>query len=211
VYYTRPAAQIRPLLVLLATALAMSLCARGVSAQTGAPLTIDPSMTRGPADAPVTIVEFSDYECPACRQAQQALGLVLREFPGRVRLVYKDFPLRFHAGAEPAAVAARCAAEHGRFWEYHDFLFLTQPAFARADLLTYATRLGLPRDAFIACLDGGRYRPAVSVDVREGRAAGVTGTPTFFVNGRRMVGIQSIEMFREAVQDALEDAGVKSP
>jgi len=136
---------------------------------------------------------------------------VLAEFPGRVRLVYKDFPLRFHAGAEPAAVAARCAAEHGRFWEYHDFLFITQPAFSRDDLLLYATRLGLPRDAFTACLDAGRYRPAVRIDVSEGRAAGVTGTPTFFVNGRRLVGIQSIETFREAVQDALDDAGVKRP
>src|SRR5262249_26765314 len=112
-------------------------------------------------------------------------------------------------GAEPAAVAARCAAEHGLFWEYHDFLFLTQPAFGRADLLLYATRLGLPREAFVACLDAGRYRPAVRIDVSEGRAAGVTGTPTFFVNGRRLVGIQSVEAFREAVQDALDDAGIK--
>jgi protein-disulfide isomerase len=108
-------------------------------------------------------------------------------------------------------VAARCAAEHGRFWEYHDFLFLTQPAFSRDDLLTYATRLGLPRDAFATCLDTGRYRPAVKTDVSEGRAAGVTGTPTFFVNGRRLVGIQSIATLREAVQDALDDAGVKRP
>ena len=144
-----------------------------------------------------------------CRRAQQALGAVLAEFPGRIRLVYKDFPLRFHAGAEPAAVAARCAAEHGRFWEYHDFLWVAQPAFSHEDLVLYATRLGLPLDAFTACLDSERYRPAVRVDVSEGRAAGVTGTPTFFVNGRRLVGIQSIETFREAVQDALDDAGVK--
>jgi len=213
VYYTRAIAKRVVALVLLATATTVIpfVWASGAPAQTGAPFTIDPAMTKGPTDAPVTIVEFSDYQCPACRRAQQALSVVLGEFAGRVRLVYKDFPLRFHAGAEPAAVAARCAAEHGRFWEYHDFLWITQPAFARDDLLLYAARLGLPREAFAGCLDTGRYRAAVAGDVREGHAAGVTGTPTFFVNGRRMVGIQSIETFREAVQDALDDLGVKRP
>lgn len=132
---------------------------------------------------------------------------MLAEFPGKVRLVYKDFPLPFHAGAEPAALAARCAGEHGRFWEYHDLLFVAQPAFARSDLLTYAARLDVPLRAFADCLDGGRLRPAVRADVQEGRAAGVTGTPTFFVNGRRMVGVQSLESFREAVMGALRQAG----
>ena len=212
-YYTRAIVKRRPAILLLATLTAVFsfAWAHATAAQTEALFTVNPAMTKGPADAPVTIVEFSDYQCPACRRAQEALSVVLGEFPGRVRLVYKDFPLRFHAGAEPAAVAARCAAEHGRFWEYHDFLWITQPAFARDDLLLYATRLGLPREAFAACLDAGRYRAAVAGDVREGHAAGVTGTPTFFVNGRRMAGIQSIEAFREAVQDALDDAGVKRP
>ena len=136
---------------------------------------------------------------------------MLAEFPGKVRLVFKDFPLPFHPGAEPAAVAARCAAEHGRYWEYHDLLFVAQPAFARSDLILYAHRLGLPPDAFAACLDAGRYRAAVRKDAQEGRAAGVTGTPTFFVNGLRLVGIQSIETFRDAVRDALEDAQGKRP
>jgi protein-disulfide isomerase len=134
------------------------------------------------------------------------LGQVLDEFPGKVRLVFKDFPLSSHAGAEPAAVAARCAGEHGRYWEYHDLLFVAQPAFARSDLLLYAARLGLPREAFAACLDAGRYRAAVREDVQEGRAAGVSGTPTIFVNGLRLVGIHPIETYREAIQDALEDA-----
>jgi len=128
---------------------------------------------------------------------------VVADFPGKVRLVYKDFPLNFHAGAEPAAVAARCAAEHGRFWTYHDLLFTAQPAFSRADLLTYADRLDVPREPFRACLDSGRYRDAVRADIQEGRALGVTGTPTFFVNGRRLVGAQPLQAFREAVEDAL--------
>ena len=136
---------------------------------------------------------------------------MLAEFPGKVRLVFKDFPLRFHSGAEPAALAARCAAEHGRFWEYHDLLFVAQPAFARSDLILYAARLGLPRETFAACLDAGRYRTAVRRDAQEGRAAGVSGTPTVFVNGLRLVGIHPFETFREAVQDALDDAEGRRP
>jgi protein-disulfide isomerase len=137
------------------------------------------------------------------------LDRVLAEFPDKVRLVFKDFPLSFHSDAEPAAMAARCAAEHGRYWEYHDLLFVAQPAFARSDLILYARRLGLPVDAFTACLDSGRYRAAVRKDAQEGRATGVTGTPTFFVNGLRLVGIQPLDTFRDAVQGALEDAAAK--
>ncbi len=129
---------------------------------------------------------------------------MLNEFPDTVRLVFKDFPLKFHAGAEPAAMAARCAGLHGRYWEYHDLLFVAQPAFARADLITYAVRLGLPREAFAACLDDGRFHDAVQADMQEGRAAGVSGTPTFFVNGLRLVGAQPLEAFRAAVKEALE-------
>jgi len=139
------------------------------------------------------------------------LGQVLAEFPDQVRLAYKDFPLDFHAGAEPAAMAARCAGERGRYWEYHDLLFVAQPAFTRADLVTYAARLGLPPEAFAACLDSGQYRDAVRTDMREGRAAGVSATPTFFINGRRLVGSQPLGAFREAVQDALRDADAKRP
>ncbi|HYB42565.1 MAG TPA: thioredoxin domain-containing protein, partial [Candidatus Methylomirabilis sp.] len=112
-------------------------------------------------------------------------------------------------GAEPAAIAARCAKESGRYWEYHDLLFVAQPAFTRADLVLYAKRLGLPQEAFAACLDSGRYRDAVKADAREGRAAGVTATPTFFVNGRKIVGAQPIEVFRQAVLEALGNTTAK--
>ena len=130
----------------------------------------------------------------------------MAEFPDRVRLVYRDFPLDFHAGARPAAEAARCAAAMGRFWEYHDLLFVAQPEFSRDQLVGYAARLGLDRTAFASCLDSGRFREAVDADINEGRARGVRGTPTFFINGRRLVGAQPIDAFREAVRDALEDA-----
>jgi protein-disulfide isomerase len=127
----------------------------------------------------------------------------MAEFPDTVRFVYKDFPLASHQRAVPAAEAARCAGEHGRFWEYHDLLFVGQPALAEADLLTYAARLDVPSASFAACLASGRHRPAVAADAAEGRAAGVRGTPTFFVNERMIVGARPIETFRRAVQDAL--------
>ena len=130
----------------------------------------------------------------------------MAEFPDRVRLVYRDFPLEFHAGARPAAEAARCAAAMGRFWEYHDLLFVAQPEFGREQLVGYAGRLGLDRTAFASCLDSGRFRDAVEADLNEGRARGVRGTPTFFINGRRLVGAQPIDAFREAIRDALEEA-----
>ena len=130
----------------------------------------------------------------------------MAEFPDRVRLVYRDFPLDFHAGARPAAEASRCAAALGRFWEYHDLLFVAQPEFGREQLVGYAKRLGLDQQAFASCLDSGRFRDAVDADINEGRARGVRGTPTFFINGRRLVGAQPIEAFREAIRDALEDA-----
>ena len=131
---------------------------------------------------------------------------MLAEFPDKVQLVYRDFPLDFHAGARPAAEAARCAGAMGRFWEYHDLLFVAQPEFSRDQLVGYAARLGLDRTAFASCLDSGRFRSGVDADISEGRARGVRGTPTFFINGRRLVGAQPVEVFREAIRDALEDA-----
>jgi protein-disulfide isomerase len=135
------------------------------------------------------------------------LGHVLTEFSGKVRLVFKDFPLATHEGAVPAAEAARCAGEQGRFWEYHDLLFVAQPSFSRPELLSYAARLGLSADAFTACIDSGRQRQAVRLDVTEGRAAGVRGTPTFFVNGEVLVGAQPLQAFREAIKKALAGSG----
>src|SRR4029450_11470268 len=131
-------------------------------------------MTRGAESAPVTILEFSDFQCPYCKRAQDTLEQVMREFPGRVRIGFKDFPLAFHPGARPA----------GR-----------------------AGRVGRERASFAGCLDSGRFRDAVERDMTEGRALGITGTPTFFVNGRRLVGAMPVEAFREAVRAALTEDG----
>ena len=137
------------------------------------------------------------------------LGEVLREFPGRVRVVHKDFPLPSHKGARPAAEAARCAAAQGAFWEYHDLLYLAVPNFSREDLVRYAGRLNLDRDAFTVCLDTRRFRKQVETDVAEARAIGIRATPTFLVNGTLLVGAQPIEGFREAVRKALQETGVR--
>jgi protein-disulfide isomerase len=137
------------------------------------------------------------------------LDRVLEEFRGRVRVVHKDFPLPFHAGAFPAAEAARCAGAQGVFWEYHDLLYLSAPDFSRDDLIRYAGRLGIDRAAFTACIDTRRFRKEVEADVAEGRAIGIRGTPAFLVNGTPLMGAQPIEAFREAIREALKAAGAK--
>lgn len=170
---------------------------------------IDPAVARGPADAAVTIMEFSDFQCPSCKRAQQALSQVMKEFEGKIRLVHKDFPVPTHKGALPAALAARCAAAQGVFWEYHDLLYLAVPDFSRDDLVRYAGRLSLDREAFTTCLDTRQFREQVEADVREGRALNLRGTPTFLVNGKPLVGAQPIEAFREAIRDALRETRAK--
>jgi protein-disulfide isomerase len=172
-------------------------------------LNVDPALSRGPADALVTIVEFSDFQCPSCKRAQQALGQIMKEFEGQIRLVHRDYPVPSHQGALPAAEAARCAAAQGVFWEYHDLLYLAVPDFSRDDLVRYAGRLSLDREAFATCLDTHQFRKEIEADVREGRALKLPGTPSFLVNGKPLIGAQPIEAFREAIRDALRDARSK--
>jgi protein-disulfide isomerase len=177
------------------------------AAQEAPRITVDPAMARGPAAATVTIVEWSDYECPYCKRAQEVLRRLQVEFPDTLRLVFKDFPLRSHPGAVPAASAARCAGAQGRYWEYHDLLFAAQPDFARDQLIGYARRLGLDVEPFRQCLDDGRFLDAVRGDQREGMQAGVRATPTFFINQRKIEGALPLEEFRAAVEQALRESG----
>ena len=128
----------------------------------------------------------------------------MKEYDGRVRLVFKDMPLAFHDLARPAHEASRCAAEAGKFWAYHDRLFQEQPAFERDDLLRYAVDLGLDRTAFGRCLHERRFAAAVDADLAQARALGINGTPTFLINGRPLVGAHPIETFRSVIDDALK-------
>ena len=121
-----------------------------------------------------------------------------------MRLVFKDMPLASHDLARPAHEAARCAAQAGKFWPYHDRLFQEQPAFERQDLLRYAVDLGMERDAFTKCLDERRFAAAVEADVAQAKALGITGTPTFLINGRQLVGAHPIETFRSVIDEALK-------
>jgi protein-disulfide isomerase len=139
-------------------------------------------------------------------RVQRSLDQVMKEYDGRIRLVFKDFPLPFHDLAMPAHEAARCAGAQGRYWPYHDRLFERQPSFQREQLIGYAFELGLDRERFTRCLDDHLERPAVQASFAEGRALGVRSTPTFFVNGTPLVGAQPVEAFREAIEDALKRA-----
>jgi len=126
---------------------------------------------------------------------------VLREYEGRVRLVFKDRPLAMHTLARPAHEAARCAGAAGKYWAYHDRLFEAQPAFRRADLLAYAGELGLDRDAFGRCLDERRF----AGDIEQAQALGIRSTPTFLINGQRVIGATTIEEFRSVIDKALQE------
>lgn len=158
----------------------------------------------GAATAPVTIVEFSDFQCPYCRQVQGTLKRLLAEYEGKVKLVFRDFPLRnIHPQAQKAAEAAQCAAEQHKFWPYHDKLF-TVTNLQIDDLKKYAQELELNMEQFTSCLDSSKYAAAVEEDVQAGQKAGVSATPTFFINGFPLSGAAPYERFKEAVETALE-------
>jgi predicted DsbA family dithiol-disulfide isomerase len=160
--------------------------------------------SRGPADAPVTIVEFSDFGCPYCRRAATTLEQVLETYGEKVRLVYRHYPLQ--PNSQRAAEAASCANESGKFWPYHDLLFANQDAHADADLKRYAKDVGLDEQAFAACLDSGRGTTVVEQDTADGDAAGVTGTPSFFINGRPLSGALPYDALKRAIEEALAKA-----
>jgi protein-disulfide isomerase len=165
---------------------------------------VNGGIARGGATASVTIVEFTDFHCPFCKRAQPTVAEVLAKFGDKVRHVHRDFPIeRLHPQAPPAHVAARCADEQGKFWAYHDKLF-AGPAQANPEQLKgYAGDVGLDVAAFERCLSSDKYQAAVQKDIDEGRRLGVTGTPTFFINGRVLVGAQPISKFVEVIEDEL--------
>ena len=159
--------------------------------------------TTGPADARVTVVEFTDYQCPYCHRAQGVVDQLLQRYSGRIRFLHMDFPLDGHPGAVPAARAARCAGEQGKFWEYHRGLMTAPGTLDAADLERRAAALQLDRAAFGACVASGRHDEAIQASLRQGDELGVTGTPAYFVNGRMISGARPIESFTELIEDEL--------
>ena len=168
---------------------------------------LDPARVKGNANAPVTIVEFSDYQCPYCRQAEPTIEAVVAKYGDKVRLSYRDFPLRaIHDHAEIAAEASRCAMEQGKFWEYHDQLFKS-PNLDKDALVGYAKSANMDGDKFAACLTSEKYKAQIDKDIEEGRKAGVTGTPTFFINGIPTSGAQQQDTFTRMIEDELSKKG----
>jgi protein-disulfide isomerase len=129
----------------------------------------------------------------------------MEEYDGRIRLVFKDRPLAMHTLARQAHEAARCAGAAGKYWAYHDKLFAAQPRFRRADLLAYASEIGLDADAFARCVDERRFAADVERDVDEAQALGINSTPTFLINGQRVIGATSLEEFRAVIDKALQE------
>lgn len=163
----------------------------------------------GKDDAPITIIEFSDYECPFCSRAVQSiLPLLKKEYieTGKVRFVYRDFPLtNIHPNAEISALAARCAGDQNKYWDMHDKIFSDQEKISADDLKAKAKDLKLNTDEFNKCLDSKKHEAAMRKDFIDGVAAGVTGTPTFFVNGKPIVGAVPFTQLKAAIDAALAE------
>jgi protein-disulfide isomerase len=151
----------------------------------------------GPADAPVTIAEFSDFECPACAAAVEPLKQMRAMYPGKIRLLFKHKPWPFHTWARSAALAAECAGRSGKFWEYHDLLYSHQDQWTRSEdpkpsFLAYAKETGLEPAAFASCQGGAEAAAAVDADLAEASRRWIKSTPTFFINGTRYVGAKQL-------------------
>ena len=173
----------------------------------------------GDSKAKVTIVEFSDFQCPYCRMFyEETYGQLKKDYidTGKVRLVFKDYPLPFHPSAQPAAMGGQCAAEQGKFWQYHDKIFSEQQkreadpskvsttiTFSVNDIKSWAAQVGVNTAQFNSCLDSGKYKNNVQADTDLGNTYGVSGTPSFFVNGTLLVGAQPYSAFKQLIDQEL--------
>ncbi|MFH1916490.1 MAG: DsbA family protein [Nanoarchaeota archaeon] len=169
-------------------------------------VSIDDDAILGNKDAPVTLVEFSDYQCPFCgRFHEQAFPQIKSEYidTGKVRFVFRDFPLSFHENAQKSAEAAECAGEQEKYWAYNEVLFKNQDKLSVSDLKGYAKELGLDETAFNSCLDSGKMASEVAKDMNDGAGYGVKGTPAVFVNGKLISGAQPFSAFKQAIDAAL--------
>jgi protein-disulfide isomerase len=175
------------------------------------PVEVGGAPVRGNPKAPVTVVEFSDFQCPFCARARPTVTRVRETYGDKVRWVFRHFPLDFHAQAEKAGEAAACAGAQGKFWEMHDRLWANNSKLQVADLKAHAAVLGLDAPAFDQCLDSGRLAGLVGQDSEAGQSYGVSGTPAFFVNGRPLVGAQPFDAFAQVIDDELQRQGIAPP
>jgi protein-disulfide isomerase len=160
--------------------------------------------SKGADNAPITMVEFSDFQCPFCQRANPAVDQVLKTYGDKIHFVYRHYPLPNHPDARPAAEAAACAQEQDKFWQYHDQLFANASKLTAKDLKDHAGTIGLDTAKFASCVDSRRYKDKVETDIAEANAAGVSGTPAFFINGRPLEGAQPFEVFQRIIDDELK-------
>jgi len=159
---------------------------------------------KGNAKAPVTIIEFSDYECPFCKKVEPTVREVLKVYgPDKVRFAYRNFPLPFHQSVCPVVVVAGCAAEQGKFWEYHEKL-MDATDLSPENMKKLAGEVGVDQKKFDECVAADKFKDAIDKDLAAGEEAGVNGTPAFFINGRLLDGAQPFEKFQEIIDEELE-------
>lgn len=164
---------------------------------------IDPQL--GKQDAPITIIEYSDFNCAYCAQVQQTLSQLFIEYPDQIRLVWKSLQVKqLHPTAEAAALAALCAGEQDKFWEYHDLLFENQDDFTKDMLITFAEKLGLNTDNFANCLESETMLPRIKKTIQEAEDLNITGTPHFYINQQEITGAADLEEFERIIDVELE-------
>jgi protein-disulfide isomerase len=157
----------------------------------------------GTDGAPVEIIQFAEFQCPYCGKVGPTIDKLLETYPGKLKIVYRDFPLNFHDRAIPAAVAANCAGAQDKYWEMHEILMNNQTALQDADLRTYATKIGLDMDAWTTCLSDPAQVQEVNKDMEDASAVGVTGTPAFFINGVLLSGAVPFDQFKAVIDKEL--------
>ncbi|MEQ1883988.1 MAG: thioredoxin domain-containing protein [Bryobacteraceae bacterium] len=166
-------------------------------------VSFDTSRIRGKGDA-VTIIEFGDFQCPYCQRVQVTLANLLKKYDGKVRLTFRDFPLRsIHPQAQISAEAARCAGEQGKFWEFHDQLYQNPNSLNASTFEKLASNLQINVTQFSECLNSGKYMPQIEEDVRAGEAIGIDGTPAFIINGVQLSGAQPAAAFEKIIDQEL--------
>jgi len=166
---------------------------------------IGDSPVRGNENAKVTIVEFSDFQCPFCSRGAEIVEKITTKYGDKVKVVFKNFPLPFHTMAPLAAEAALCAEQQnkGNFWKLHDLMFGDQQNLQKTALAEKAKKMGLKEDVFVKCLDSRKNKSIVDRDMKLGKKVGVKSTPTFFVNGKMVNGAQPVEVFSEIIEEEL--------
>ena len=171
-----------------------------------------PAAEVGDKDAKVVMVEFTDFQCPFCKRSfEQTWPQIKKDYvdSGKIKVVYRDLPLSFHPNAKPAALAARCAGDEDKYVEMHDSLFTNQDAWVnlgdpKEKFVEYAKEVGLNTGKFATCYDGKKYEKEVDADLALANEVGATGTPTFFINGKQVVGAQPMSVFVQAIDEALQ-------